>query len=1013
MKKLNLPMTISLLVLLFLSTSFIAYADVYYPHIACTSKWDSEICVINTSTGTVKGIFEAYDDAGNDVLDNIEVTLPPHARKQITVGSQFSSPSSIGYIIFKTDSKNVVGYTKFYIDGQYRVAVPAISKINTGDLYISHIASNDNWWTGISIVNTTSAPKTLIIKFDNGSEKTVPLAGKEHHVFNIKSLFGYIPQPDLHSAVIQNADGVVGLELFSSGKRLSGILLKNDTTKNMYYPHIASGKKWWTGIVAYNPSASNCKLTINPYKTDGTALVSQEVELNAYEKYIGTITTLKLPTDAAWFAIKAEKPITGFELFGTSDGNLLAGYTGVNISSKEGVFAKIEKNGWTGIAFVNIESGLATVNLTAYDNSGKVIDTKSISLSAHEKMVDNPKNIFSKNIDKATYISYSSDHELVGFQLNCSPDASDDMMLDGLPGLFAGSSDSSCKNVLLSDDFSGSLTTNWTTGTRTNKYNNPPRNPTVKIVDGEVKYSQLYDYIETRKSFSGNFKVQMDVSRLIGSHGCADYYIELVGLDHVAAIMRFSYGLYAKESINIGRPPVDGETGADSFDCIDYDPSYLEELDHHGEAKGVLTLTYDTGKVQVSYTNDEGDTITTLWMSTGTFSSTKVRIWGLGSKGGERYLDNIKICSLDDSGQPPDPDDCEETELLNDSFNGSLTTNWTTGTNTYNNPEGPTVKIVEGEVKYSQLYDYIETRKSFSGNFKVQMDVSRLIGSHGCADYYVELVGLNRVAAIMRFSYGLDAKESINIGRPPVDGETGAGTFDCIRDPSYLEELDHHGEAKGVLTLTYDTGKVQVSYTNDEGDTITTLWMSTGTFSSTKVRIWGLGSKGGERYIDNVKIISLCGADGDDGGDNGGGGDGGSCSNSVTFKLNGQSTTIPIFDMGESGFLLGYGDFYACHFSPTSSSGATQLFINDIPNTVSAGKTYAYTEEDVSTDGAISILWENNMYVGVNCTTTFTKWEGDGGNAEGTFSAEVYSPVSGKTMMITDGSFCAPIHDTY
>ncbi len=335
MKKLNLPMTISLLVLLFLSTSFIAYADVYYPHIACTSKWDSEICVINTSTGTVKGIFEAYDDAGNDVLDNIEVTLPPHARKQITVGNQFSSPSSIGYIIFKTDSKNVVGYTKFYIDGQYRVAVPAISKINTGDLYISHIASNDNWWTGISIVNTTSAPKTLIIKFDNGSEKTVPLAGKEHHVFNIKSLFGYIPQPDLHSAVIQDADGVVGLELFSSGNRLSGILLKNDTTKNMYYPHIAAGK-WWTGIVAYNPSTSDCILTVKPYTSEGTALAPKDALLEGKKKYIGNMTDLGIPANAAWFAIEAEKPITGFELFATNDGKLLAGYTGVNISSKEG-----------------------------------------------------------------------------------------------------------------------------------------------------------------------------------------------------------------------------------------------------------------------------------------------------------------------------------------------------------------------------------------------------------------------------------------------------------------------------------------------------------------------------------------------------------------------------------------------------------------------------------------------------------------------------------------------------
>ena len=43
-----------------------------------------------------------------------------------------------------------------------------------------------------------------------------------------------------------------------------------------------------------------------------------------------------------------------------------------------------------------------------------------------------PEDIFGEDISNATYIEYSSDQELVGFQLNGS---SDNMMLDGLPGL--------------------------------------------------------------------------------------------------------------------------------------------------------------------------------------------------------------------------------------------------------------------------------------------------------------------------------------------------------------------------------------------------------------------------------------------------------------------------------------------------------------------------------------------------------------------------------------------------
>ncbi len=274
--------------------------------------------------------------------------------------------------------------------------------------------------------------KNLTIEFDDGTTKNISLEGYEHTVFSIKSLFDNTPQTDLHSAIIKDADGVVGLELFGSTNQLSGILLKNDTTENMFYPHIASNDKWWTGIVAYNPSASSCTLSINPYTAEGMALTSQTIDLSGYEKYIGTVSKLGLPSDSAWFHIEATHPVTGFELFGTSDNKLLAGYTGVNISDTEGIFAKIDKEGWTGIAFVNITDSMAGVDLMAYGDSGNLISTESIELDSFEKMVDNPEDIFSDNIDNATYIVYSSDMELVGFQLNGSHDG---MMLDGLPGL--------------------------------------------------------------------------------------------------------------------------------------------------------------------------------------------------------------------------------------------------------------------------------------------------------------------------------------------------------------------------------------------------------------------------------------------------------------------------------------------------------------------------------------------------------------------------------------------------
>jgi hypothetical protein len=410
-------------------------AILYFPHIATSIPWQTEIAVINTGNQPVTGILKAFSDEGQ-LVDTEPVALPAHGRRQIIVSNEFTNHTEIGYIVFDTNSDTIQGYTKFYQEGVYRAAIPAIKEVNTSDITISHIASNADWWTGISLVNTTLETKQLTITFSDGRTRNITLNANEHKAFSIRSLFNDQPQPGIKSAVIAHAGGVIGLELFGSfgwGTQLEGILLTDKTASTLYYPHVASDGAWWTGIVAYNPSESEATITITPYSAAGALLPSSTLAIAGKGKYVGAVANLGLPAQTAWFKIDStNNPFTGFELFGTVSGNQLGAYAGGRGPAKAGVFAKIEKSGWTGIAFVNTENTAASVTLIAYDDNGVSVATEVLSVAGHAKVVNNPELIFMQDIGNATYIAYTSDKNVVGFQLNSS---SNGTMLDGLPGM--------------------------------------------------------------------------------------------------------------------------------------------------------------------------------------------------------------------------------------------------------------------------------------------------------------------------------------------------------------------------------------------------------------------------------------------------------------------------------------------------------------------------------------------------------------------------------------------------
>jgi len=416
-------------------------SNLYFPHVASQGGsspdiWETEVCVINTSDQPLSGMLRSYQNNGQAASSGKAITLTAHGRwSRIVGGGEFTNPSEIGYMVFESASDSVVGYTKFYQEGKYRAAIPAVKEVTASDIYIPHIASNAEWYTGLSLVNTTSVTKELTITFNTGQSVPYTLNANEHKAFDIASLFNDQPQPGIQSAVISNASGIIGLELFGNiggSDHLDGILLTDYTASTIYYPHVA-GDGWWTGIVAYNPSKLACTITVKPYNAQGIPLSPKTRSLVGKGKYIGLVTELGLPAETAWFKIDATRPLTGFELFGTVDGNQLAAYArGGGTGAMAGVFPKIEKDGWTGIAFVNTEDSAASVTLTAYNDSGSAMATQVLPVDGHAKVVNPAEAIFSQNISGATYIAYSSNRNIVGFQLNGT---SDGMMLDGLPAL--------------------------------------------------------------------------------------------------------------------------------------------------------------------------------------------------------------------------------------------------------------------------------------------------------------------------------------------------------------------------------------------------------------------------------------------------------------------------------------------------------------------------------------------------------------------------------------------------
>lgn len=395
--------------------------------------WKTEIGIINPGDAPLAGILTGFAADGAPVWRR-EVNLDAFQRVELDL-TQAAADAGPLLRALRLDiaQGQAVGYQKFYKSGQYRAGVEALAQPSRTDLFVPHIASNSQWETWIGLMNVTDTDKNLVFTFDNNQQVTRTLRARESDSFTVASMFGGVSQPGVGAARIANGDGLAGLLLFGENRVVGGVALSDATATNLVFPHVAHNQQWATGLVIYNPGSQRADVRLIYHDAQGNQLGTRETTIAPGQKMAGNPETLNFPAETEWLSVQTSQAVTGFEIFTTTDGSQMAGFSVVNIATEAGIFPKIDKNGGTGIAFVNAGSTQSRVELQARDDSGSVQAQATVNLEPGRKWVRQAADLFpGQDSSAATYITFTADSSVIGFQLNGS---SDGTMLDAIPAL--------------------------------------------------------------------------------------------------------------------------------------------------------------------------------------------------------------------------------------------------------------------------------------------------------------------------------------------------------------------------------------------------------------------------------------------------------------------------------------------------------------------------------------------------------------------------------------------------
>ncbi|MCB1049312.1 MAG: hypothetical protein KDC71_01845 [Acidobacteria bacterium] len=374
-------------------------------------------------TPTTVYIYAVTEDGTG--IGQQQLTLSPRGRVQFDLAFIGSIPAEMTHVRLLS-TQTVVGFQESRSESGDEWALTRLGP-SLNQLDLPHIATDTTAWvTQMRISHYQPLPLNLDLR---------QLGEVQAQIFDIPtqgSRLLTLPQAlstpltwaEIHSQ--SQAPSVAAVEWFSRADGLhqrAALTLNQERSTSWVFPHIAADRAtFWTGIALVNPQSEPNLLQLSLTNAAGETRATAEITLAAGEKWVGLIEKLfpDLPTDGAILWVQSQQPVFGYELFGTQNGESVAGLPAFTQGQTRWILPLATTTGtqFCGLVVTNLTETETHWQMAAFDAQGQSLQIIEGTAPARGRSLGLTSQLFStQTLSDLRWVSLTSDQPTVAFAL--------------------------------------------------------------------------------------------------------------------------------------------------------------------------------------------------------------------------------------------------------------------------------------------------------------------------------------------------------------------------------------------------------------------------------------------------------------------------------------------------------------------------------------------------------------------------------------------------------------------
>lgn len=282
---------------------------------------------------------------------------------------------------------------------------------------LPHIPGRD--WTGTLVARNLGDETASFEVFADGSEtgQSVSVAAHSSIALDVRAmgtdwlrLVGSFPQWRFD-------------EVFARADNVSVSLpLTQQSTTEVILPHVPKDRThWWLGLCFLNIWDEALHLDLAAYDDDGRVLAEKEDDLEPHVKQVVLLDDYwqDLPQGVSWIHVAGDRPVQGLFLFGTQNGQSLAGLP-LNRTLDQHFMLPVlcdTQTAWHGFSLLNPGPQPANLCLEPYSNEGIALESIDLTIGPGQKVTQTLTQLLGTAVHQVGWVRIDSDRGIMAFML--------------------------------------------------------------------------------------------------------------------------------------------------------------------------------------------------------------------------------------------------------------------------------------------------------------------------------------------------------------------------------------------------------------------------------------------------------------------------------------------------------------------------------------------------------------------------------------------------------------------